>query len=137
MPKEPVVRRPPEEKLQTWIGLACKQVRERARVEPMQVALLANVKSDATIKRFEQGKHARVDLETTVAAYALTANVKDARSIFELALDLWHEQGAAPRLMPRDGGDLFDQAFDPPARTEPPRGRDQTDRATRRKRAGG
>lgn len=139
MPKAPAIRRPPEQQFLSWLALAAKQTRESARASTLQVAILADLQSDATIKRFEQGKHMPVDLDTMLAAYARASNVKDARSIMELALDLWYEHGEAPRLTPRNPGDLFEQAFQPaqPVRTGPQHGHDRTVRATQKKRANG
>lgn len=111
MPKTAAVRRPAPEQFLHWLCLAAKRTREAAGASALQVALLADLRTDATVKRFEQGKHWPVDPETMIAAYAHAAHVDDPRSIYELALDLWYEQGKAPSLDPRSPGVMLEDAI--------------------------
>jgi hypothetical protein len=135
MPKTAAVDRPPAEQFLRWLSLAAKRTRETAGASTLQVALLADLATDATVKRFEQGKHWPVDPETLIAAYAHASHVEDPRSIYELALDLWHEQGDPPSLDPRSPGAMFDDAFSRPAPKAERRARPRNAPSTRSKRA--
>jgi hypothetical protein len=135
MPKTAAVRRPPAEQFLHWLCLAARRTRETAGATSLQVALLADLRTDATVKRFEQGKHWPVDPETLIAAYARACRVEDPRSIYELALDLWYEQGKAPGLNPKSPGVMFEEAFNPPTPTAEPRGPRRNAPPTPKKRA--
>lgn len=135
MPKAPAARRPLEERFLYWLARAAKQTRENAGIDPLRIALLANLRSDATIKRFEQGKHWPVDPETLIAAYAHATGLDDPRAIFYLAMDLWYEAGKPPAFAPRPPGEIFEDQFRAPTPSAEPREPSGSEFATPRRRA--
>lgn len=82
-----------------WLAQAAKQLRENHEPQRRQVHIAAALSIDqSTIYRFEQGETWPQRTDAVVAAYAEDLGIADAREIWELALQLWREEGDMPDL---------------------------------------
>jgi hypothetical protein len=82
-----------------WLGIACKQARERhaPEIPPEQLGLLLGRRPEP-FYAFEQGKSIPRDLDEVLAAYAFFAGYQDPRKLVRDAVDLWANEGEAPSL---------------------------------------
>lgn len=139
MPKPHTTSSPPGQRFIYWLAKAAQSTREQAGASVLQVAALAGVKTDTTIKRFERAEHWPVDPERFIAAYAQIAGINDPRDIYREAMTLWYEHGSAPALNGANSLDprqRYGAATEQQARRATPPAAERTSSATRKKRAG-
>jgi phenylpropionate dioxygenase-like ring-hydroxylating dioxygenase large terminal subunit len=84
-----------------WLAVAARQVREHAGIRVDAIVNIIDpghvIAAHAKIDRFEKNENTPRDLEAVIAAYAQAVGVKDARDIYQRAMDLWYGEGEPPQ----------------------------------------
>jgi transcriptional regulator with XRE-family HTH domain len=79
-----------------WLGLTCRELRERAGVPRIAIAYAAEV-DPKTIERFEDGETLK-RADQKLAAYAAALGMDDPRDLWMMAAAEWKERGEPPVL---------------------------------------
>ena len=80
-----------DDRMLTWLGGAARECRETAGLRRIQIASQAGLDTDVTIRRFEEGKTWPRKLDHILAVYADSCSIRDARDIWQKALDNWRK----------------------------------------------
>jgi transcriptional regulator with XRE-family HTH domain len=114
-----------------WLARAAAKLREESGRKQVHIAAAMSI-DQSTIYRFEQGESWPRQADLVIAAYADDLGIEDAREVWELALQMWREEGEAPSLASLLNSGPRGPASDPAAqRRELARLREEDDAASK------
>jgi|SRR5581483_8988448 len=102
---------PVGETMRYWIGRTLEAAREDRGLDPGQMATAIDGK-EATIKKWEKGKHFPRDIDQALAAYAYVLGRKDGLVFWTEAVERWRaDRTELPRFIPKTdpAGDYADK----------------------------
>lgn len=118
-----------------WLAITLAAEREKAGIPVERVAGVLEV-SRVTLERFEEGSGYGREPDRYVAGYAYMLGEDDPRKLWQLALDRWVREGAAPDFLDElPGKDFIRSVRETRQRQQPVHGaRSETQHATGRRR---
>jgi hypothetical protein len=81
---------PAAQGMMVWIRVAAKQIREEHACSPARVAAERDV-TEWTVRRFEQGRTVKVNVDLMIAAYSRCTGVPTVE-FWRRALELWQAE---------------------------------------------